>query len=85
MGNLIFETELQAELAQSLIATEMGLPKYGIRLDGTLNPKVIIDRYAIPCIQEDGKWTIPADQEWQDLLTSKGIAFEVIEINANET
>jgi len=40
--------------------------------------------WAIPQPYNDG-WIIPADIEWQDELTAKGIGFELIEINANET
>jgi len=75
MGYLTFKTEAEAELAQSLISKELGLPKYGEKLDGSLNTRVIIDKYAIPHIQEDGSWVIPdtkarweRPKDWDNLV-----------------
>lgn len=62
MGYLIFDTEKEALEAEREIAKKKGLPKYGTRKDGTANPKVIIDTYAIPFQDEKGKWCIPEDE-----------------------
>ncbi len=74
MGNLTFGTQSQAQLAQDLISKEMGLPKYGLRVDGTPNLKVIIDTYAIPQ-NENSVWSIPDTQNgwikpsnWDELV-----------------
>jgi len=59
MGYLKFDTEAEAIEAEAAISKKMGLPKYGTRSDGSDNPRVIIERYAIPFQDENGKWCIP--------------------------
>lgn len=58
MGYLEFDTEQEAIEAERVIALDMGLPKYGLRDDGTANPKVIIDKWDIPTLNDSGKWII---------------------------
>lgn len=58
MGYLEFDTEAEAIDAERAIALEMGLPKYGLRQDGAPNPKVIIDKWDIPTLNDYGKWVI---------------------------
>ena len=82
---LKFNTEAEAENAQQLISTAMGLPKYATDTNGN-NTTVIIDRYAQP---EDvnGFWFITVTNEAQMLIDSgvlDGIEFEVIEIAEDE-
>lgn len=58
MGNLEFDTEIEAIEAERAISLGMGLPKYGLRQDGTPNVSVIIDKWDIPSQNESGKWVI---------------------------
>jgi len=58
MEYLEFDTEAEAIEAERAISLKMGLPKYGLRKDGTPNPKVIIDKWDIPVQNEEGKWII---------------------------
>lgn len=64
MGYLEFDTEIEAIEAERNIALDMGLPKYGLRQDGTTNSKVIIDKWDIPTLNDNGKWVIkePTDE-----------------------
>lgn len=58
MGYLEFDTEAEAIEAERAISLEMGLPKYGLRKDGTTNRKVIIDKWDVPVQNDAGKWVI---------------------------
>jgi hypothetical protein len=59
MGYLKFDTEAEALEAERDISKKMGLPKFGKRSDGSDNTRVIIDKFAVPFEDEDGKWCIP--------------------------
>ena len=63
---LTFNTEAEAENAQQLIATAMGLPKYATTPSGELTT-VIIDRYANP-EEFEGNWWITVTDEAQLLI-----------------
>lgn len=71
---LIFNTAEEAETAQQLIATAIGLPKYATTPSGEPTT-VIIDRYANP-EEVDGKWQIPVTNEAQ-LLIDGGVLSEM--------
>ena len=78
---LKFNTESEAENAQQLIATAMGLPKYATDTNGN-NTTVIIDRYAQP-EEANGFWFIPVTDDAQMIIDNgvlDGIEFELIEI-----
>ena len=83
--SLTFNTAEEAESAQQLIATAMGLPKYATTPSGEPTT-VIIDRYANP-EEVDGKWQIPVTDEAQLLIDGgvlDGIEFTEIEITPEE-
>ena len=63
---LTFNTAEEAETAQQLIASAMGLPKYATTPSGALTT-VIVDRYSNP-VEVDGKWQIPVTDEAQLLI-----------------
>ena len=86
MGHsLKFNTEAEAIEAEAAISSLMGLPKYGTSLDGTVNLRVVIERFAIPK-EEGGFWFIPIPyvDGWEEELTKRGIDFTEIEITPEE-
>jgi hypothetical protein len=76
---LTFNTAEEAETAQQLIASAMGLPKYATTPSGALTT-VIVDRYAN--IEEiDGNWVITVTAAAQLLIDEgvlDGVNFETI-------
>lgn len=77
---IIFSSEADAMEAESIISNMMGLPKYAVRPNGSINNKVIIDRFAIP-VEHDGSWSIPVPEidGWDSELKKFGIDHQVIE------
>ncbi len=62
-----FTTQEAANAAVTVLSSALGIPKYGLKGDGTPNTDVIIDRYANP-EEVDGKWQIPVTNEAQLLI-----------------
>ena len=60
---LVYDTEAEAETAQSTIAASIGLPITGRNAaTGALEPnKTITDRWANPQETATGKWVIPSN------------------------
>ncbi len=78
-----FTTQEAANAAVTVLSSALGLPKYGLKGDGTPNTDVIIDRYANP-EEVDGKWQIPVTNEAQLLIDGGGLRNRDFEIEEHE-